>query len=249
MSSAAKAADLPTVKEPIFVAPAAADYQPYFVKVDAAFLINTSESRLYGPLASRVIVGDLSPYPQHIGATIGNIVTGAFAAGVFVNPNVSFNIASGIPVYTSVKTKGFYPLNPPLINGTVLGQGLLSLVPMTVVYHFNQFGPFQPYLGVGITPVFSLGNKNAFLTGINVESTVGGVFQAGADYMFDRHWGVSVDAKKIIAYAESTASGVALLPGVYAYSTFHTNYQPWVLSAGIVYRFGGPEAAPVLAKY
>ena len=174
------------------------DFQPFFVKFGAVYVVNTSNSRVYGPLASRVARGDLSPYPQNVGATISNIVTADFAAGVFVNPNWSFNIASGIPAYVNIKTKGFNPLNPPLLNGTKLGEGLLSLVPMTVVYHFNQFGPFQPYIGVGLTPVFSFGNKNAFLTGITVPSTIGGVLQAGADYMFDRHWGVSFDVKKYL---------------------------------------------------
>jgi outer membrane protein len=122
---------------------------------------------------------------------------------------------------------------------------------MTVVYHFNQFGAFQPYIGAGLTPVFSFGNKNGFLTGINVPSTIGGVAQVGADYMFDRHWGVSFDVKKIFAYAEPTASGVSILPpGVSAYSTLHTNYQPWTFSVDLLYRFGGASAAaPVVAKY
>ena len=70
------------------------------------------------------------------------------------------------PFYVKVKTKGFNPLNPTLANGTMLGEGLLGLVPITVVYHFNQFGALQPYLGAGLAPCFSFGNKNDFLTGI-----------------------------------------------------------------------------------
>ena len=97
--------------------------------------------------------------------------------------------------------------------------------------------------------MFSLGNRNAFLTGITVPTSVGGVFQAGLDYMIDRHWGVNVDVRKIFTYAEPTASGVALLPGVAAYSTLHTNYQPWTFALDLVYRFGGSDAAPVVAKY
>jgi outer membrane protein len=249
-STAALAADVLSVKEPLPVlAPVVDDFQPFFVKVGAVYVVNTSESRVYGPLASRVVRGDLSPYPQNVGATISNIVTADFVAGVFVNPNWSFNIASGIPAYVKIKTKGSNPLNPPLVNGTQLGEGLLSLVPMTVVYHFNQFGAFQPYIGGGLTPVFSFGNKNGFLTGITVPSTIGGVVQVGADYMFDRHWGVSFDVKKIFAYAEPTASGVSVLPGVSAYSTLHTNYQPWTFALDLVYRFGGHDAVPVVAKY
>ena len=186
-----------------------------------------------------MVRGDLSSYPSNVGATLSNVVTANGVAGVYVNPNWSFEISTGVPAYLTIKTKGFYPLNPTLLNGTKLGEGVLSLVPMTVVYHFNQFGAFQPYVGAGLTPVFSLGNKNAFLTGITVPSTIGGVAQAGFDYMIDRHWGVNVDVRKIFSYAEPTASGVALLPGAYAYSTLHTNYQPWTFSLDLVYRFGG----------
>jgi outer membrane protein len=249
-STSASAADLFATKEPLpTLAPVVDDFQPFFVKVGAVYVVNTSSSRLYGPLASNVVRGDLSPYPSNVGATLSNIVTADFAAGIYVTPNLSINIATGVPQYVSIKTKGFNPFNPPLTNGAKLGEGLLSLVPVSVTYHFNQFGPIQPYLGVGITPVFSLGNRNAFLTGISVPTSIGGVAQAGVDYMFDRHWGVSFDVKKIFTYAESTASGVALLPGAYAYSTLHTKYQPWTFALDLVYRFGGHDVAPVVAKY
>ena len=249
-STSVLAADVLSVKEPLPVlAPVVDDFQPFFVKVGAVYVVNTSDSRVYGPLGSRVVRGDLSPYPQNVGATLSNVVTANFVAGVFVNPNWSFEIATGVPSYVSIKTKGFNPLNPTLTNGTKLGEGLLSFVPVTVVYHFTQFGAFQPYLGAGLTPVFSLGNRNAFLTGITVPSSIGGVAQAGFDYMIDRHWGVNFDVRKIFTYAEPTASGVALLPGAYAYSTLHTNYQPWTFSLDLVYRFGGSAAAPVVAKY
>lgn len=236
--------------EPLLAPAPPADYfDPFFVKLGAVYVVNTSNSRVYGPLASRVIKGDLSPYPSLVGATLSNVVTASFVAGIFVNPNLSFNVATGIPLYVSIKTKGYNPYNPSLLNGTKLGEGLLSLVPMTAVYHFTQFGSFQPYIGAGFTPVFSFNNKNAFLTGITVPSSIGGVLQAGADYMFDRHWGVSVDVKKIFTYADSTASGVAQLPGVYAMSALHTNYQPWTFALEMVYRFGGADHAPVVAKY
>jgi outer membrane protein len=248
-STGALAADLPTTKEPLPVL-AVDTFQPFYVKFGAVYVQNTSSSRLYGPLASHVANGDLSPYPSNVGATLSNVVTANFVAGVFVNPNLSFEIATGIPAYVSIKTNGYNPFNPTLTNGTKLGEGLLSFVPMTAVYHFNQFGSLQPYLGAGLTPVFSFGNKNGFLTGITVPSSVGGVLQAGADYMIDRHWGVNVDVRKIFAYAESTAGGVSLLPGVYAYSTLHTNYQPWTFALDLVYRFGASDAAaPVVAKY
>ena len=85
------------------------DFQPFYVKLGAVYVVNTSDSRVYGPLAARVVRGDLSAYPSNVGATLSNVVT-AGVAGVFVNPNWSFEISTGVPAYVSIKTKGFMPL-------------------------------------------------------------------------------------------------------------------------------------------
>lgn len=249
-STTVRAADLPATKEPLpALAPVVDDFQPFFVKLGVSYVINTSSSTTYGPLASRVVQRDVGTYPQHVGATLSNIVTLGGEAGYYVTRNISLNVSGGIPFFVKVNTKGFNPLNPPLVDGTLLGQGKLGLIPITAVYHFNQFGPIQPYLGVGFAPAFSFANKNAFLTDIKIGGSVGLVLQAGADYMIDRHWGVGFDVKKIFTYAETQASGVALLPGVPTESVLHTRFQPWLLSLGISYHFGVADILPAVAKY
>src|SRR5271157_3746722 len=73
VSTSASAADLSSTKEPLpALAPVVDDFQPFFVKVGAVYVVNTSSSRLYGPLASNVVRGDLSPYPSNVGATLSN---------------------------------------------------------------------------------------------------------------------------------------------------------------------------------
>ena len=247
----ASAADLPSTKAPLPVlVPMVDDYEPFFVKLGVTYVINTSSSTTYGPLGARVVQGDVGTYPQHVGATLSNIVTLGGEAGYFVTRNISVNVSGGIPFFVKVNTKGFNPLNPTLVDGTLLGQGELGLIPVTLVYHFNQFGAIQPYLGAGFAPSFSFANKNAFLTDIKIGGSVGLVLQAGADYMIDRNWGVGFDVKKFFTYAETQASGVALLPGVPTESVLHTRFQPWLLSLGLTYRFGASAlAAPVVAKY
>ena len=200
-ATGALAADLPTTKEPLPVL-AVDTFQPFYVKFGCGLCPEHQQLAPLWPIGQPC--GQWRPLTLSVdvGATLSNVVTANFVAGVFVNPNLSFEIATGIPAYVSIKTNGYNPFNPTLTNGTKLGEGLLSFVPMTAVYHFNQFGSLQPYLGAGLTPVFSFGNKNGFLTGITVPSSVGGVLQAGADYMIDRHWGVNVDVRKIFTYAE-----------------------------------------------
>ena len=108
---------------------------------------------------------------------------------------------------------------------------------MTASYHFTNFGAFQPYVGVGVTPIFSFAIRDYMDTGVRASSTVGLVLQAGADYMIDKHWGLSVDAKRIWASREATSTGVAVYPGLPLAGKLESQVDPWLLSTGLTYRF------------
>ncbi len=246
-STIALAADLPSAKEPTPPPPVIDNFEPYFVKLGVTYAVNSSTSRLAGQNPQALALGVATIFPAGVGATIGNVATVGFEAGYFVTRNISIDISAGIPFYAKDKTKGFNPANPGLPNGTVLSTILPAVVPITAVYHLSQFGPLQPYAGVGFAPGFSFDNKNAFLTGVKVGGSVGLALQAGADYMFDKHWGLSFDVKKIFSYAEAHAAGLSALPGFPVVTTQHVNFQPWLISGGLVYRFGAPDA--VAAKY
>ncbi|WP_294539339.1 OmpW family outer membrane protein [uncultured Rhodoblastus sp.] len=249
VGSSASAADLPSVKEPIAVAPAADDFQPFFVKIGVTYAINTSTSQLWGQNPALYRFGAVQAFPAGVGATIGNITTIGFESGYFVTRNISIDVSGGIPFYAKDSTKGFNPRNPTVPNGTVLSQIMPAVVPITVLYHFDNFGPVRPYLGGGFAPGFSFNNKNAFLNNVSVGGAVGWVLQAGAEYMIDKHWGLSIDAKKIFSYVEARGTSINL-PGVGAVPAVvvqHTHFDPWLLSVGFVYRFGLPDA--VVAKY
>src|SRR6266704_4828263 len=103
------AADLPSRKEPPVLAPIVDDFQPFFVKLGVSFAINESSSRLAGPIAGRVVRGDLGTYPQGVGATISNVTTVGVEAGYFITHNISLDVSGGIPFYTKTTTKGFNP--------------------------------------------------------------------------------------------------------------------------------------------
>jgi outer membrane protein len=146
-------------------------------------------------------------------------------------------------MWADVKTKGAPPPGVDLPNGTKLASIVPAFVPATVVYHFNQFGALQPYVGVGAAAVFSFGQRDGYDTHVTVDPTVGLVLQGGADVMLNNHWGLSLDAKQLFAYSVSHATGqntsvVGLPFGTLPLaSTLKTRFEPTVLSTGLIYRF------------
>ena len=81
--------------------------------------------------------------------------------------------------------------------------------------------------------------------------TIGTVVQFGADYMLNQNWGINFDVKRVMM--EPTAYGtvwnytVSPLLGPIPVRA-KVNIDPWLVSAGITYRFGGGSSA-VVAKY
>jgi outer membrane protein len=242
IAGAAGAADLPTSKAPPAPAPVVEASLPFFVKLGLTYAINTSSSKIYSQSPARLAVGDPTQYQvPGLGADLSNIATLGVEAGYYVLPNISVDISGGIPMWVKDTTKGTPPNNIPP-SGTRLGSYLAGIIPVTVVYHFTQWGQIQPYLGVGLAPVFSFAQRNGFNTGITVDPTIGLVLQAGADIMFDRHWGWSFDVKKVFSSTKDHATGddltvIGIPSQLPLRSTQKVNFQPWLLSTGVMYRF------------
>lgn len=66
---------------------------------------------------------------------------------------------------------------------------------------------------------------------LNVENTFGTALQVGFDYMVDQHWGVNFDVKKLFLKPdfEVTVDG--------ARQTGKAELDPWLIGAGVTYRF------------
>jgi outer membrane protein len=234
----AAAADYPTKKKappapaPVAVAPITPGF---FVKAGFLYAVNQSSSKLYA--GGSQIPG--------VGATFSNVATLGLEAGYYVMPNVSIDISAGAPMWVTDKLKGVtYLPGPTLVpDGTLIAKVMPAFVPLTVLYHYNRLGAFQPYLGAGVAPVFALAHQDALNTGVTVDPTVGFVLQAGADVMIDQHWGWTVDVKKLFAEVTSHATGDNLAavggPGVILPipGKQKTNFQPWILSTGLTYRW------------
>jgi outer membrane protein len=220
----------------------------WYVRFGALGVLNQSSSNLYSQAAATVFVPGIGAVPfagvgpqvqlDGRGASYSNIYSVAFAGGYFFTPNWSVEVASGIPMWSSVTINGNAPPGPP--SGTVLAKVLPVATPITGVYHFTQFGGFQPYLGAGIAPTFSLAVRDGYNTGASYQPALGFVVQGGFDFMLNQHWGVFFDAKQGFAQTTGNTTGVNLgqPPGIIPLvSSIKTNARPVLFSAGFTYRF------------
>jgi outer membrane protein len=133
-------------------------------------------------------------------------------------------------------------------NISVDGLGKVAstwVFPPTVMaqYHFTGLGAFKPYVGVGVNYTHYFDTRTTGVlanTHMKIQDSWGVAAQVGFDYMIDRHWGINVDVKRILMEPKWKDNTAGL--------TGKAKIDPWVIGAGITYRFGGPEGA-VVAKY
>ncbi|MDR3463830.1 MAG: OmpW family outer membrane protein [Beijerinckiaceae bacterium] len=131
------------------------------------------------------------------------------------------------------------------LNGVQASRALLFPPTLLLQYHFTDFGAIQPYAGVGVnyTHFFGTTPNSALLSSVSIKDSWGVAAQLGVDYVLDRNWALNLDAKWILidpTVQATTVGGVAL--------NGRANINPVLVSAGIVYRFGG-TSAPVVARY
>lgn len=126
------------------------------------------------------------------------------------------------------------------LTGTPSAEHLIDHVlvlpaTLTIKAHL-PLGMVKPYIGAGITEFFFLGERGGSdIPGIDakLDNTFGGVVQAGVDIPVNENgMSVSLDAKRYFVRPRSHFySG-----GVEVISAEH-KLDPWVLSAGVAYRF------------
>lgn len=195
-------------------APAVTD-KPWFVHLGPAALILDEGAKIKGA-GTRIPGATIKIAPQ---------VTASLEAGYYLTRNIAIAVALGVPPNPTVKGAG-----------TVEGLGTLGSIwygptALTAQYHFTNFGPFQPYVGVGPLLMIVFSEHDGALSRFRVDPALGAVAQVGADVMLSDRWGVFVDVKK--GYLRTHSKGyLGPLP-----ISADVKLDPLVVSGGVTYRF------------
>jgi len=125
------------------------------------------------------------------------------------------------------------------LANTNIGRAWLLPPTLLAQWHFTDFGPFKPYIGLGLNYTIFFGQSAGYtqtnglgVTNLTLNNTVGGALQVGFDYMFDKHWGVNFDVKKYLLRPTYNATVNNTIP-----VTGTAAIDPWIIGAGVTYRF------------
>ncbi|MGH6837117.1 MAG: OmpW/AlkL family protein [Methylocella sp.] len=228
----ADAADLTPTPEPLPPAPPL-----FYVHVGAL-------GAFYSPPDAQSTGGGfLKNIPTPLGtATLNNVAippsyTVGLEAGYFITPNWAIAISAGVPPRLRIKATVF---NFTSALGTdSVGSVRFGPLMGIINYHFTQWGPLQPYLGVGAAYVVMFANtSDGILSNFSVDPTWCLVAQGGFDYMLDGlglpNWGVFVDAKKLI-YLNPNFQGNLLNTNIHIRTL--GKIDPWIASTGITFKY------------
>ncbi|MER8600474.1 OmpW family protein [Mesorhizobium sp. M1339] len=158
------------------------------------------------------------------GLSYSNTVTPELDISYFFTDNIAAELILGT-TYANIEGQG-------AIGG--LGNiGKVWLLPptLTLQYHFSDFGAFKPYVGAGVNYTIFYNQDAGSADALHVKNTFGTALQVGFDYMVDQHWGVNFDVKKVFLKPDFdvTVDGAKL--------TGKADLDPWLIGAGVTYRF------------
>lgn len=97
----------------------------------------------------------------------------------------------GVPPETTLTGAG------ALASAGRLGRVTYGPAALTATWALLDDGPWRPYLGAGLNYTIVFRSRDDFIADLDVRSAFGTVLQAGIEYVADRDWSVSLDARKI----------------------------------------------------
>lgn len=174
-----------------------------------------------------------------LGLTVGTENTKAndnvvptVAVEYFFTPNVSVETICCLTAHHVTGTAG------AITGGGIIDNVLILPATVTLKYHL-PLGPVKPYVGAGPSVFFFLRDRpGAAIAGAVADADIGNqlgfALQAGVDVPInDQGLSLSLDAKRYFMRPTAhyyNAAGTEI-------QTTHHKLDPWVVSAGVAYRF------------
>lgn len=216
VSMPAVAADIPAAA-PVYKAPAALEvWNPWMIRLRALGVVTRNSGSVDGVPGSNLSTSDT--------------IVPELDITYFFTKNIAAELILGT-TRNEVTGAGS-------IDGVPVGKAWLLPPTLTLQYHFTELGAFKPYIGAGVnyTIFYNQTASNTTVGGLTVtdshlHNSFGAALQIGFDYMIDRHWGLNVDVKKLYLRPEwdGTINGAPF--------TGKVNLDPWLIGAGVVYKF------------
>ncbi|MCP5404624.1 MAG: OmpW family protein [Pseudomonadaceae bacterium] len=137
----------------------------------------------------------------------------------FVNDSIAFELIAATTKHDMKVTQ----------RGNHVDLGDVKLLPptLTAQYHM-QICDWKPYVGAGLTYAHFYDANHPGFNSIKYDDALGFALQAGVDYKVADQWYLNADVKKIFINTDVTINNTI---------TAKANLNPWVLGAGVGYRF------------
>jgi len=154
-------------------------------------------------------------------AEVSDDVMPTVGLSYFITDNIAVEVIAGTTQHT-VKAVG---------AGTDVEVHKTWVLPpvLSVQYHPYPAAKFSPYVGAGLNYMLFYGDKDKNGFKVKLDDGFGYALQAGADLALTGRYSLNVDVKKVWFETDATINDGALKSKV--------KLDPWVVSAGVGYRF------------
>lgn len=194
----------------------AQDFQP---KTAGTLMLNT-RATVVAPDAGDPIT-TLAGAATGLKAEVSDDVMPTIGLTYFFTDNVAVEVIAGTTKHT-IRAKG--GATDVKVQETWVLPPVVSLQ-----YHFMPDQKVSPYVGAGLNYMLFYSEKDYNGFGLKVDDGFGYALQAGVDVALQGKLSANLDVKKVFFETDASVNGGAMKSEV--------TLDPWVISAGIGYRF------------